>query len=154
MLQFNDLLQSSVYEPVCSYLRSKRYWAPETGCSNEDTEVAIGAPCICPICGKGIVSYNSIMLCPDCAVAYELDSDDYYECEICGSMTHSDDMYDLEYSNIRVCPSCYERETVICQDCNTRDLPEQIRYRDGDSRCLCPDCYRFSRGIIEITRGR
>ena len=84
------------------------------------------------------------MACANCANEYDCDNDDYYECEICGSMTYCDDMYDLEYSGIRVCPNCYATETKQCQECGVMDLPEQVKYHQGDSRCLCPDCWEYS----------
>lgn len=143
--QYNDLLKSTVYRRLWSYRKRERYWNGEsTGGSNENTTVTLGAPCICPICGQNEISYSEIMACANCANEYDCDNDDYYECEICGSMTYCDDMYDLEYSGIRVCPNCYATETKQCQECGVMDLPEQVKYHQGDSRCLCPDCWEYS----------
>lgn len=140
--QFNDLIRSSVYSPIWSYRRRTSYWETDgTGCSDNHTHVTVGRNCPCPICGSGTISYTDMMLCPSCSGDYGYDDSDYYECEICGSMTYVDDLYDLEYSELRVCHSCYERETVGCQECGIRDMPDTVKYREGDSRCLCPACW-------------
>lgn len=142
--QFNDLLRSSVYSPIWTYrANTLSFWNDvPTGCSCKDTKVVVGQSCPCPVCGEKEVSYPNIMLCPTCADIYSYENcEDYYECEVCGSMTYIDDMYNLDFSDIRVCENCYRTETVECQICGTRDLPEQVKYRKGDSRCLCPDCW-------------
>lgn len=141
--QFNDLLRSSCYIPIWSYRKHSRYaWGSDnTGCSSKDTVVNVGEACPCPICGRGLVSFPNIMACPECANEYGCDNDDYYECEVCGTMTYYDDMYDLDFSGIRICSNCYRTATVSCQECGTRDMPDVIKYRDGSTRCLCPDCW-------------
>ncbi len=141
--QFDDLLRSSVYRPMWSYRKRHNYWDTEgTGCSDaKTTRVEVGRFCSCPVCGSGIVSYTDIMCCPSCADKYGFDNADYFECEICGSMTYTDDMYDLEYSGLRVCADCYRRETARCQECGIQDMPDVVKYYDGDTRCLCPGCW-------------
>lgn len=141
--QFDDLLRSSVYQPLWSYRRRTNYWDTEgTGCTDaRTTRVEVGRYCTCPVCGSGTISYTDMMCCPSCASDYGFDDGDYYECEICGSMTFADDMYDLEYSGLRVCPDCYHRETVRCQECGIQDMPDVVKYHDNDTRCLCPGCW-------------
>jgi hypothetical protein len=144
--QFDDLLRSSVYRPLWAYRKRHNYWDTEgTGCSDANTtRVEVGRYCTCPVCGSGTVSYTDMMCCPSCADRYGFDDADYYECEICGSMTYADDMYDLEYSGLRVCPECYRRETVRCQECGIQDMPDVVKYHDNDTRCLCPGCWEDS----------
>lgn len=144
--QFDDLLRSSVYQPRWAYRKRPNYWYSEevgdTGYSDEKrTIVRVGQSCTCPICGSGTISYTDTMLCPECAEAQGYDDSDYYECEICGSMTHRDDLFNLEFSGLRVCQRCYDRETVSCQECEIRDMPDIVKYRAGDFRCLCPACF-------------
>lgn len=144
--QFDDLLRSSVYSPLWSYRRRTNYWDTEgTGCSDANaTKVEVGRFCTCPVCGSGTISYTDMMCCPSCADDYGFDNEDYFECEICGSMTYCDDMYDLGYSGLRVCPDCYRRETVRCQECGISDMPDMVKYHEGDTRCLCPACWEDS----------
>ena len=144
-LHFNDLNRSSVYSPMWAYRRKDfDLWKTSTGCSSVNTQVNIGHECICPICGKYNIIYSNMMTCPDCAEEYDYDNDDYRECEICGNMTHIDEMHHLPLSNLMVCDNCYEMETVVCQECDVRDLPDTVKYRGGDSRCLCPACFEDS----------
>lgn len=145
--QFNDLLRSSVYHPIWSYKLLKNGWRSYGGNgANDETQVIVGDACPCPICGRNNVAYSEIMLCPDCAENFgQEEIDDYYECEICGTMTHADDLYYLEFSNLRVCPNCYQRETFRCQECGAVDTSEQIKYREGSNCCLCPACWENAR---------
>ena len=143
---FNDLLRSSTYAPIWSYRRRMHdYWDVDgpnnTGCSDHRTKVIVGKSCPCPICGSDVIAYTDSMLCSSCASKYDLIPEDYYECEMCGSMTHNDDLIYLDYSRISICPDCYNRETVKCQECGILDLPEQVKYHDDDTRCLCPACW-------------
>ena len=143
--QFNDLIRSTCYTPMWSYLLSNKdeYWwdTDGTGLTGPNTKVQVGKYCPCPVCGGGVVSYTDMMTCPSCGQKYNYEDDDYFECEICGSMTYCDDLYDLEYSGLRVCPECFNRETSRCQECGISDMPDQVKYHDGDDRCLCPRCW-------------
>ena len=146
--QFNDLLRSSYYSPIWAYRKKSRYfWDQDnTGCSSKNTFFKIGDRCPCPICGDGIISYPNIMLCPKCTREYNYnENDDYCECEVCGSMTYFDDMYDLEFSGARVCPNCYRTATAQCQECGIQDLTDIVKYHEGDSRCLCPECWELTK---------
>ena len=144
---FDDLLRSTYYSPIWSYKKSSRlFWNPEnTGCSDRNTAFTIGESCPCPCCSYGYISFPNIMLCPSCAGEYNYDNEDYFECEVCGSMTYYDDMYDLEYSGTRVCPNCYRTATARCQECGVQDLTDVVKYHEGDSRCLCPECWELSK---------
>lgn len=147
--QFNDLLLSSFYTPMWAYRkRSSSYYLWDagggTGCSDENTFFVIGEACPCPVCDCKNVSFPSVMLCRDCAEEYNQCCEDYYECELCGTMVFSDDMYDLEYSGLRVCQHCYDNETYRCQECGNRDVPDVIKHHNGDARCLCPTCWEDS----------
>ncbi len=144
---FNDLLRSSCYFPIWAYRKQSRYfWNPDnSGCSDKHTQFTIGAACACPICSHGTVSFPNIMLCQECANEYDYENEDYYECEICGTMTYYDDMHDLEFSGARVCPNCYRTETARCQECGIHDLTDVVKYHEGDSRCLCPECWELAK---------
>lgn len=143
-LHFNDLTRSSCYSPIWSYRRSKDpYWKcwSDTGASSQFTDFKIGTNCICPICGKHDIAFTDMMVCPDCASNYDYNSADYRECEVCGSITHIDDMVDLPLSGAWVCQRCYNMETVRCQECGEIDLPDVIRYWDDTEMLLCRDCH-------------
>lgn len=149
--QFNDLLRSSIYSPIWSYRKKISYWgSPMTGCSSDDTFVAVGKECKCPICGTGTVEFDNTMCCSNCADDYGYEYTDYCECEICNSMTHEQDMVYLDFSGLRVCPDCFEREVVRCQECGLYDLPDVIKHHQGDSRCLCPGCWEDASRTLDL----
>ena len=141
---YNDLLHSSCYDPIYSYRIGSSFWHSEglTGCTDKDkTKFHIGATCPCPICGQENIAFGEIMACYSCEDDYQLSDDDSYEvCDICGRSAYYEDMIDLELSDQRVCPTCFAREAVRCQDCGTADVPELVKYVPEDGRCLCPGC--------------
>jgi len=141
---YNDILNSHVYDPIYSYRSYSKWYVNEngTGMTDTNTRFIIGSSCPCPVCGEGEIDFSDIMVCSDCSRKYDIgDNDEYEECEICGSMVYYDDMITLDYSGTRVCPVCYEEETARCQNCGLVDLRDYIYYRQGDSRCLCEQCY-------------
>ena len=156
---YNDILQSSFYEPLYSYRRKSAFhysWEANeaTGMSNERTRFIIGNECPCPICGSNPIEYGDTMACSPCAERFDLlNNEDYEECEVCGNHIYYDDMITLDISGIRVCPDCYLNATSTCQICGTVDLPEYIKYRDGDDRCLCESCYEETMAEPKIVYG-
>ncbi|MBQ1364039.1 MAG: zinc-binding protein, partial [Oscillospiraceae bacterium] len=58
-------------------------------------------------------------------------------CDLCGIICEAPDL--AEFSGQRLCPSCLERETRICDHCFERIWAEND-YGDS-SRPLCQDCY-------------
>lgn len=147
--QYNDLLRSTCYDPIYAYKDGyalDEYWdhsRETTGCTDNYTVFHIGAPCPCPICGKTPIFCGEIMACEECNEGYRLDdNEDYETCSICGTSVYYQDIIELPYSEERICPACYQRETYRCQECGEADLPEVIARVPEDGRCLCPDCRR------------
>ena len=144
---YNDILNSHFYISVYSFRRNKAdnspwHYEESYGMTSPDTRFVIGDSCPCPICGYDSIGYGEAMVCPGCCDRYGiLDNGDYEECEVCGTSLYYEDLITLDISEIRVCPNCYQRETYICQVCGATDLPEYIKYREGDPRCLCESCY-------------
>ena len=137
---YNDVLQSSCYNPLYAYKKEDYFFQPETGQSSSRLTVFhIGAECPCPLCGKNRIDYPNIIACKNCAEKYGLEESDYYcTCDVCGITVHEDDAYYLEFSDINVCPDCYERETSKCQACGIVDLKDKITVFRGMH--LCPIC--------------
>lgn len=144
---YNDILRSSVYDPIYSYrLRGVDCgpWSPAhpTGMTDNDTRFVIGEACPCPVCGDNYIDFNEAIACSSCCDRYGLYDDyDFEECEICGSSVYYEDLITLDVSGIRVCQECYDTETLRCQNCGAVDTPEYIKRREGDTRRLCPSCY-------------
>jgi hypothetical protein len=145
---YNDILESSCYDPLYAYGKGTRredsllIWN-ETGFTTNRTFFSIGKECPCPICGEGSIDYAEIMACFSCAGKYRLseEEDNYWTCEICGNSVPEEDIHYLTLSDQYVCSDCYENETSVCQRCATRDVPEIIQVFHGIP--LCPDCRKI-----------
>lgn len=151
---YNDVLNSHFYNPLYAYRigNTDNYFSytrnSSFGMTNADTRFKLGEACPCPICGHNEIDYGEIMSCISCCQEYYLldeDAQGYGICDVCGAHIYDEDLYYLEISESYVCPRCYQNETVKCQICNTIDLPEVIKYREGDPRCLCEDCYHTNK---------
>lgn len=143
---YNDLLKSSFYEPLWSYRLTSHRISSQTGCTNNLTKFFIGSSCVCPICGKRLISFSNCMACAECAKTYNLNTEqeELEECEICGNFTWYDEMFKLPLSGLTICPRCYNNYTIQCQDCGIIDLQDviKIRYKNFlDYRYLCQNCY-------------
>ena len=142
---FNDILKSSCYDALYSYKKDNGYssWNPfrvddGTGYTNDKTQFLIGGKCICPICGERNIAFSDVIACESCADSYDLTIDDYGVCDICGTSLYYENMYELEDSEVSLCPNCYENETIVCQECGKHELPGVIKYYNG--RYLCQSC--------------
>lgn len=62
---FNDILDSSYYDPVYSYLTFG-----SVSMINENTRFVIGASVPCLICGKSAINHSDVMVCDDCIGDY------------------------------------------------------------------------------------
>ena len=69
---FNDVLKSSCYKPIYTYLIKKDSWTHDYYCrANQQTHFDIGGYTYCLRCGKEeIVDSCSTMMCYDCELAY------------------------------------------------------------------------------------
>lgn len=145
---FDDLLRSSCYTPMYSYVYADKWLKlneHSTGYTNGDTtRFEIGAEAACPCCGQKYVCSEELMLCRDCVNQYE--QENYlFECEMCGNSYPERDMYILPFSDMRVCPRCFETNTYQCDHCGLADTQEYVRVRDEDGTVLCEDCFRRQR---------
>lgn len=160
---YNDVLNSHFYNPVYAYRKSHTlgFYSHEIdstfGMTSPDTRFEMGEECPCPICGENKIDYADIMSCGSCCNQYYLFNDDeenYGVCDICGTHVFVDDFIYLDQSDSYVCLQCYQNETVRCQICDCVDLPEYVKYREDDPRCLCENCYQIERKKIKNVIGR
>ena len=89
----------------------------------------------CADCGKLIFREDAVSLeggfyCNDCIT----------ECEICGSLILRDDACHAVDSDFDFCERCFERSTVICDDCGEHYRYEDSLYEVGDN-WYCDKCY-------------
>ena len=63
---------------------------------------------------------------------------------MCGCLTHRGYEYHLPYSDLSVCPDCFQKYTHACVDCGIRDTSDYVRYRpELDNEILCNCCAKL-----------
>lgn len=123
--QYNDILRNEKYNKQVkyAYLTSKVYYfnAYKSGINygkehkivkylfkEGKIKMTIGKEVNCLHCGTGILTIPELMVCPDCAIKYEvpdLDEDYFPICDICGEQYVSYRGYWENGTNY--CPNCY-----------------------------------------------
>jgi hypothetical protein len=79
------------------------------------------------------------MLCESCDQGEHIDN--YFECELCGCLTHRGYEYHLPYSDLSICPDCFTRYTHACEKCGIRDIDTYVRYHpEFNDKILCNCC--------------
>ena len=146
---YNDILKSTCYETPYAYNTgdSKLGWRTynKTGRTNDKTQFFIGKECRCPICEDGYIDFENIMACRDCATQYDIgDNEDYQTCDICGISVYYEDIYTLDITDMHICNHCYQEETKVCQRCHCTDVPEMVKYHNG--QYLCVNCIKELEG--------
>ena len=141
-MDFNDLLHSSSYRPVYTYRqKNNRFFYRETGLSDENTtRFYVGGDVICPCCNEQNVFLPEIMICNDCEMKYcTSDSNEFYECDCCGSRTYTDDLSLVD--DQWICQDCIDTETETCCNCGEIHFKDMFVYDRYIDKILCRDCY-------------
>lgn len=144
-MQFNDLLQSSCYEPVYAFRQYGRYydrcWGYEQGETTVlGTKFQIGGSVPCMRCGKHEIVISESMQCVQCEEEYGvLDDDDFGYCSCCGRHIYLDDAHWIDDDNV-VCEQCYQTETSHCDHCGRVVFNEDLSFNRELEEYLCKDC--------------
>lgn len=143
-LQFNDLLKSNYYTPYYCWNRRRKY--PEL-----IEPIYVGSNPICPICGKHILEDPSIMCCESC-LRSQRGKNIVGECDLCHRTLYEDSQYNILYYDIggesgKICQSCIETETQICEICEERFLTHEGVYSNIKNSVICPTCARKEENI-------
>ena len=144
-LHYNDLLRSSVYD-YPYYLEPSWIQLPSS-LSQFATEIhplmTIGNEVKCLHCGKNYIEAGeNTMLCPECELRYgTVDNDSYGHCDYCGARHYYDDLIYVEYGDVTLCPSCFERHAVRCDRCDRYMLTEEAHYDESRNEYYCADCW-------------
>lgn len=109
-LHYNDLLESSVYEPYYSF---NNYWSPY----NSRSFLFVGSDPYCPYCGDRRL-YSSEHLCCDCCKdKFETNSTYVGECEGCGCDIFEEEDWTQDYKGHLYCQNCKESLLTWCPVC-------------------------------------
>lgn len=137
--QFNDVLSSSCYTPLYSYRFHPFY---DTGETTIRTQVHIGKQCLCPKCNKNYIDFNERLTCEECDMTEN--NDNYFTCDMCGTVNHIEYEYVLPMSDTIVCQSCFDKYTHACEECGIRDIETHVHYRtEHGNRLLCDRCVNW-----------
>ena len=130
---FNDLLESSYYNPV--YMWRDQY------CEMEYEPMVIGAPTYCIKCGKYHTVNSETMLCEDCYDDYgEHQDEDQCECAECGDEDWIDDMVYVQDREEYVCCNCAASVARFCDKCNQFFSADKVQYVEEDDYYVCDRC--------------
>ena len=142
--QFNDVLNSSSYCPMYTYITQKTWWSDECfSLANADkTRFSIGASCSCIRCGmdKIMPAGSGTMMCGACEEEYGDSVDGLFSCcDICGSRMLNEDGYYIE-DDMFLCPFCYNEKAEICNCCGEPYLTENMAYDEDEDLYYCKWC--------------
>ncbi len=131
-LQFNDLLDSSVYlNPYYAFALRKGWdgWPIDVPIKMAHTKIKVGHKCKCLICNKKDITMSESFLCPTCMIKTGQAFDDsiFGTCWHCGNRFVLDDgkmIEDLDGCTHDICEDCYNellndktKNMVVCPDC-------------------------------------
>ena len=140
---FNDVLKSSCYKPIYTYLINKDSWTHDYYCrANQQTHFDIGGYTYCLRCGKEeIVDSCSTMMCYDCELAYGIsENDNFGFCKHCGCRLEGDKAYYVDEDVY--CRDCYEDYAERCADCGDSFLRDDMIYDEERGEYYCEWCHK------------
>ena len=143
--QFNDVLKSSCYEPMYTYLVEKGWWNDKLYCvpSSTDTRFNIGAYTYCLRCGNEEVMDcgSGTMLCYNCERDYGNAENEYFcFCAECGERIETERSFYME-DNV-YCEECFTKTGERCCDCGDYYLRENMIYNEVEDAYYCEWCSR------------
>lgn len=140
-LQFNDLLISSCYEPIYSFLIFTDEDIKYQGATSNETRFNIGGAVPCLACGGGHICSTEVLVCDDCYSEYNHEDEGWY-CECCDAhMWDDDESYYVEGDYI--CSRCVDDNAVWCDGCNEWYYIEHTTAVEinGETRHYCDECW-------------
>ncbi len=147
--QFNDVLSSSTYHPIFTYLIRPSLWGEKgtNDCiTNSFTRIRVGEQTNCLCCGKQeTLLEGGTMMCYDCEYKYgNSDSSFFTNCECCGERVAVDDCY-YTSNDEPVCEHCWNDYVKKCCNCNEEFKKEEMIYVEDTEEWFCKDCWESSK---------
>ncbi len=133
---FNDLLQSSVYEDPYYIFKLQ-------GCSSTP-RFQIGEEVPCLLCGeRGAVSGQGSMMCEHCDD--DIDGELYRYCECCDSREYVEDI--IWVDDEALCADCAQRESFVCPVCGEYHYNSNRRWDNNRNDFICRWCYEAEENL-------
>lgn len=141
-LQFNDLLSSSYYQPMYSYLISNDVDETHQGYTNNETCFRIGGEVPCLACGGSHIYSPQTLVCEDCFPDYDPEREEGWYCDCCDCwINNGESGYDVDGDYI--CEDCLNSEAEWCEGCHTYHYMENMHYIEKNCEVIwyCKDCW-------------
>lgn len=141
---FNDVINSSYYNPIYTYLVHPSAWDGDKpkAYANKNTHFEIGNYTYCLRCGDAaeVLDSSSTMMCFDCERDYgNSESDMFTFCDHCGCRLATEDSYYVDDASY--CPNCYHERFAVCDVCGEPDLIGNMTYNMEDEVYICDWCH-------------
>lgn len=129
-LNYNDLLESSIYKDLLSVEITK----------GEHSPVVVGEEVYCLHCGKKLVTKTETMRCDECELKYGFEvNESFGVCACCGTRINKDET--LNIGDDYICDTCCKTECFICEDCGNLCYNEEMCYDTENHKMICKYCY-------------
>ena len=146
---YNDVLHSTCYKPMYSYLVEKGWWGDQvytlanvaSQLPSSRTHFEIGGFTYCLRCGEAEVmeSGSGSMMCYDCEEKYGTMENEYFcFCAECGRRIETDNAYYI--SDDSYCEDCFNQVGAKCDICQDYYLKEDINYNEEEDVHYCHWC--------------
>lgn len=142
--QFNDVLSSTCYAPMYSYLVETGWYGNQayTIADKKNTRFEIGNFTYCLRCGAAEVMGpgSSTMMCYNCERNYGETENEYFSfCHHCGARIETENGFYIE-DNI-YCENCFETLGAKCEDCCDYYLKDNMYYDEKEDSYYCHWCH-------------
>ena len=144
--QFNDVLNSSCYTPMYTFLSEPGWWNggkryPLT--RGDRTRFEIGSMTYCLRCGvdETMEGGEATMMCFECERNYgTAENDAFTFCSHCGRRIETENGYWMNEQ--MYCENCFDDLGTKCENCGDYYLTEDTHYIEKEDLYLCDWCYR------------
>ena len=141
-LQFNDLLNSSYYQPMYSYLISAGMAEFNQGYTNNDTCFHIGGEVPCLACGGSYIYSPETLVCESCFPEYDPENEEGWYCDCCDCwINDSEGGYEVDGDYI--CGDCLNSEAEWCEGCHSWHYIENMHCieKNCEITWYCKECW-------------
>ncbi len=132
VLHYNDIILSHVYPfPHITWECNRSFGiVPKVRVGYD------GVPCVC--CGEKPIYNSESLSCRCCDDCY--DTEEYYNCDYCGTRVHEEEIYYIEYDDSYICPNCHHEHYFVCTSCGYSTPRDESVYNRDVGGYICEHC--------------
>lgn len=133
-LQFNDVLNSSCYDPHYTIPFNYSYYP---GIANT---ITVGAPVKCLWCGENYITNSESMMCDCCDREYGTEINGrFVYCSCCDSRIGREEA--VWNDDEAFCETCYREYYFVCDECGELHHTSVMKYDKNTQEYICCQCY-------------